>query len=333
MRNTIRRILAVVMIVALACGAVSLAAAENYGYIPKKAHAAKLAVHEDSRCGLARGGKIQLTMTGPDGTALEGVTFHSAKTSVATVNANGTVRAKKPGKVRITMKAATGERYTLTVTVADPAAPDKISFNRQVYQTWVGMEEDMTAMLEAKPFTEALNLKTLTWSSSNVRIATVDKNGVLVAQGPGRATITVRTQNGKTASMAVQVDRNLADNLQPTPPMTAIDFGEAIFLKSVEITHPGVVACEYWLLFKHYPTVRSTYFSWVEDHISVTGKDTAIEIVDGSALNIKCRTKGQTLKLFKVTYRGDAVKNMNIRLSKYRNKITWDSSFWLNWKY
>ena len=333
MSNMFRRIAALMTVLVLICTAVSVAGAENYGYKPKRSNPIHLKVHENSKCGLAKGGKLQLTMTKADGTALEAVDFDSSKTSVATVSSDGVVKAKRVGKTRITMTAATGEHYTLTVTVVDPLAPEKIDFTKTVYTTYVGMETDLTTLLQAKPYTEALNLKKLTWGSSNVRVVTVNAKGIMVAQSTGKATVTVKAPNGKTATIAVVVERNILDNIQPAPLMTDIEYGEAIYLKSVEIIHPGVVTCQYWLLFKHYPSVRSTYFSWVEDQISVISKKATIDIVSGNALNIKCRTNGQTIKLFKVTYKGDAVKNTNVKLARYKDKITWDSNFWLNWKY
>lgn len=331
--NKMTRILSLVMALILACAMISTAGAEDYGFIGKKSKPVKLTVHENSKCGLAKGGKIQLKMAGADGSVLQAASFDSSDSSVAMVNSGGTIKAKRTGKTKITMTATTGETYTLTVTVADPDAPDKIGFVEDVYTTYAGMETDLTEMLTAKPYPGAIDLKRLSWSSSNVRIVTVDKNGKLVAQGAGKATVTVKTPNGKTASMLVVVERNILNYLQPTPQMTYIDYGEEIYLKSVEIVHPGVVACEYWLLFKHLPVVRSTYFSWVEDHINIEAKAGPIRIVDGSMPNIKCRTKGQTIKLFKVIYKGDAVKNTNVNLTKYRKKISWDSHFWLNWKY
>ena len=333
MKNMLKRIVAVIMVLVLACAVISTAAAEDFGYKAKRSKPVHLTLHEDSTCGLAKGGKLQLSMAKADGTALQATSFHSNRTSVATVNASGIVKGKRAGKAKITMTADTGEKYALTVTVADPNAPDAISFTKTEYKTCTGVETDLTGRLSAKPYTEALNLKKLSWSTSNPRVVTVDQKGNLIAQGAGKATVTVRTPNGKAAAMGVVVEKNKLDNIQPPPMMTAIDYGEEIYLKSVEIVHPGIVACEYYLLFKHLPAVHSTYFSWVEDHISVKAKGETIQLVDGSMPYIKVRTRGQTIKVFKVTYKGDAVKDTNVKLSKYSNKISWNSSFWLNWSY
>ncbi len=48
--------------------------------------------------------------------------------------------------------------------------------------------------------------KTVTWSSDNTNVITVDKNGNIKAVGLGEANITVKTANGKTASAKVISD-------------------------------------------------------------------------------------------------------------------------------
>jgi len=54
--------------------------------------------------------------------------------------------------------------------------------------------------------------KTLTWTSSNQAVATVDENGVITGTGEGTATITARATDGsnKTGSITVRVSHNMA---------------------------------------------------------------------------------------------------------------------------
>lgn len=59
--------------------------------------------------------------------------------------------------------------------------------------------------------------KTVTWSSNNPNVITVDKNGNIKAVGLGEATITVKTSNGKTATAKVtsnvkSITLNVANN-------------------------------------------------------------------------------------------------------------------------
>lgn len=49
--------------------------------------------------------------------------------------------------------------------------------------------------------------KTLTWSTNNPLVATVNNNGVVTAKGPGKATITAKSNNGKKASCIVTVTK------------------------------------------------------------------------------------------------------------------------------
>lgn len=51
--------------------------------------------------------------------------------------------------------------------------------------------------------------KSLTWTSSNTSIVTVDQNGNLSAKTPGSATITVKTSNGKTNTIQVNVTKDI----------------------------------------------------------------------------------------------------------------------------
>lgn len=44
----------------------------------------------------------------------------------------------------------------------------------------------------------------LTWSSSNKKVATIDSNGIIGAR-KGRATITVKAPNGRSACVKIQV--------------------------------------------------------------------------------------------------------------------------------
>jgi uncharacterized protein YjdB len=49
--------------------------------------------------------------------------------------------------------------------------------------------------------------QTVYWDSSNTSVAIVNSNGVIKAVGVGRATITVRTSNGKVASCLIEVTK------------------------------------------------------------------------------------------------------------------------------
>lgn len=71
--------------------------------------------------------------------------------------------------------------------------------------TTLDMQLQQTETLAATVTPANATNKTVTWSSDNTAVATVDSNGTVTAVGAGTATITATTHNGKTASCTVKV--------------------------------------------------------------------------------------------------------------------------------
>ena len=63
-----------------------------------------------------------------------------------------------------------------------------------------------TTSAKATIFPENADDRTLTWTSSDEAVATVDEKGNIVATGGGTATITVTASNGVSASFDTVVD-------------------------------------------------------------------------------------------------------------------------------
>ena len=103
---------------------------------------------------------------------------------------------------------------TLTATVPVPTVAvtgvrlDKTSLSF----TGTGSCQILTATVSPSNATN----KTLTWSSSNTSVATVS-NGVVKAVGFGTATITAKSNNGKTASCTVTVNPIQPTGIKATP--------------------------------------------------------------------------------------------------------------------
>lgn len=154
------------------------------------------------------------------------VTWKSSDTQVVTVDASGKVTALKSGTARITVTTVDGSKTAeCTVTVSAPPAtatpvvteppqtePPQteppaaevtgVTLSKTELELEVGKTYILIATVEPK---EAQN-RTVTWSSSDGSIVTVDSSGKLTALKTGTATITVTTQeNGKTAVCTVTV--------------------------------------------------------------------------------------------------------------------------------
>jgi len=141
-------------------------------------------------------GKLTLTATvAPADASNKNVTWESSDTTIATVE-GGVVTFLKEGNVTITCKSEDNESLTATCaievktnavsTVSIPA-----SLNAYVNST-ATLEPTFTGAVEGKEVSD----KTVTWTSSDTTVATVDENGIITTLKAGTATITVTTKDG-----------------------------------------------------------------------------------------------------------------------------------------
>ncbi len=151
----------------------------------------------------------------PDNATDKTVTWSSSNTAVATVD-GGKVTAVAPGTATITAKAG-DKTATCAVTVEKKVVPvTSVSLDR----TTLTMTEGDTQTLSATVKPENATDKTVTWSSSNTAVATVD-GGKVTAVAPGTATITAKAGD-KTATCAVTVNQKIVDTSGPA--IVSFDF-------------------------------------------------------------------------------------------------------------
>lgn len=154
----------------------------------------------------AEGGTAQLTATvGPDTASDKTVTWSTSDATIATVSNTGLVTAVNSGTVTITA-SATGLNGaisdTCTVTITIPVASVSVS---PATLALTGVDSTGTVAATVLPATAAN--KTVTYSSSDANVATVNAStGLVTAKASGTATITATTADGaKTATCAVTV--------------------------------------------------------------------------------------------------------------------------------
>lgn len=107
--------------------------------------------------------------------------WRSSNPSVARVDSKGNVTGLSVGTSKITCTASTGQKASCAVAVSAAAVGVKLNTNSV---TW---EEGRSGHF--KP-TLSSSVKSVTYKSSNTRVATVDKNGLLKAVAPGTCKIT-----------------------------------------------------------------------------------------------------------------------------------------------
>lgn len=136
----------------------------------------------------------------PSNTTDKSITYSSSNPAVA-VAVNGTVTAAGVGTAVIIATTSNGKTAICTVTVtSSTVAVSGISLDKPALSLVVGDTEVLTAAVMPADATD----KTVTWTSSDTAVATVE-NGIVTANGAGSATVTVTTSNGKTASCTVTV--------------------------------------------------------------------------------------------------------------------------------
>ena len=156
-----------------------------------------------SRIEIIEGGSAALSArVSPEAASDRAVAWSSSDRSVATVDRTGTVQGLKPGTATVTATAE-GKSGTCAVTVkAKAVGVTDVTLDRTELTLTEGETETLTATVRPD---NADNRK-VTWSSDKTDVATVDGDGRVTAVKPGKAVITVTTEDsGKTASCKVTV--------------------------------------------------------------------------------------------------------------------------------
>lgn len=148
---------------------------------------------------------IQLTAkVKPDNTTDKTVTWTSSNTSRATVDTNGNVRGIKEGTVRITAKCGDKSSYININVKAKPVINVTSLTLTGENQVEVGKTIQLTATVRPNNATD----KTVTWNSSDTRIATVNNNGVVKGEKEGTVTITARCNGVSPQTLTITVKKS-----------------------------------------------------------------------------------------------------------------------------
>lgn len=140
----------------------------------------------------------------PSNTNQNSITWSSSDSNKASVSTNGVVTGVAVGTATITATVATASGTTTdtcSITVSEIAATG-VSLSNSSISLNAGGTRTLTATVLPANATN----KTVTWSSNNTGVATVNSSGLVTAQSIGTATITVTTASGGfTATCTVDV--------------------------------------------------------------------------------------------------------------------------------
>ncbi|MBR3840872.1 MAG: Ig-like domain-containing protein, partial [Erysipelotrichales bacterium] len=143
----------------------------------------------------------------PDSAKNKKLSYVSSNTSVATVNDNGVVTARKEGESIITIRSTDGSGIstTLLVTTTDEEVVyiEEITIADPILTLKVGQSYSLDESVSPKDAT----LDDLLFTSSDEEVATVSAKGKIYAEDIGDAVITIKAQDGsgKFVTCAVEV--------------------------------------------------------------------------------------------------------------------------------
>lgn len=162
----------------------------------------KVVLDRSGTVSLVRGKTLQLKATLDPSDSASTLKWTSSNSAVATVTQSGKVKAIKKGTATITVRTQNKKTAKVKIKVTGPA-PKKVKITNGSKATMI-----VGKQLQLKTTLTPSDADTkLTWSSSNKKVAAVNGKGLVTAKKAGKAKITVRTSNGKKATITITVKK------------------------------------------------------------------------------------------------------------------------------
>ena len=216
-------------------------------------------------------------------------TYASKNASVATVTSKGVIKGVKTGKTTITISTHNGKKANVAVTVVN--APSKVTLS----QTSLTLGAKETFAL--KPVIPSGTHTSMTYISGDTGVATVSAKGVVKGVKAGATTVTVKTHNGKKASVAVTV-------MNAPSKVSFSDAGLSIGIKETCTLVPVI------------PAKTHTTFTYASDNAKV-----ATVSADGVLTGVKAGTATVT-----VTTHNGKTASLSVTVKKAPSKVTMSKS-------
>ena len=224
------------------------------GQIPIQVEIESLTLNKTAPFTMARGTSEKLTVAAKPANALEGkkVTWTSSDSKVVSVDGDGNIKAVGLGTARISATAS-GKTASVDVTVNAPLTAIKLNKNTLALRK--GAEQTLEVTYDPADTTDD---KTVTWTSRDTSVATVDAKGKVSALKDGTTTITAKVGD-KTDTCVVTVKEE---------PLTGIELSE----KEITLSKNDTKTLE--VIYKPEDTTDDTKVTWSSsDNQVATVKD------------------------------------------------------------
>ena len=185
-------------------------------------------------------GALTATVT-PTTATNKAVTWTSSAPAIATVDASGTVKGIAPGTATITVKTADGGKTaTCAVTVKAAVAPAVKVTGITLNYSSITVNGDLERVqLIATVAPATATDQSLTWTSSDASVASVDGAGLVTIRKKGKATVTAKANDGSgvSASCLFDVIRTVANETIDGLRIYAADGALRLALPAPETVH------------------------------------------------------------------------------------------------
>lgn len=138
--------------------------------------------------------KAKLTVTYNGKNVTKVAKYKSSNSKIAKVNKNGVVTAVRPGTVKITAKYK-GKSKTTKIAIKKA----KLSLNKKSLQLTTGQKFTLKAFANKS----GISNKNIKWTSSNSKVASINKNGIITTKKNGTTTISCKTTIGKVSAKVI----------------------------------------------------------------------------------------------------------------------------------
>lgn len=141
---------------------------------------------------IKKGKKVKLKVKVSPAKASKKMRFTTSNKKIATVSKKGTIKAKKKGSCYITAYAKDGskKKKRIKVIVGSPTTKITVTGSDNIIMNGNSLQLKVTTSPK-KP-----SYKTLTWKSSNTKVATVSSKGKVKYKKDGNCTITAYAKDG-----------------------------------------------------------------------------------------------------------------------------------------
>lgn len=174
------------------------------------------------------------------------ITWESSNVNVASVDSNGIVTAKNTGWAWVTATASDGGYKAYCFVTVNKYSDNYVAVNGIELDTViVQMSKGESETLRATVLPAEATNKSLTWSTDNSSVVSVDSNGKITALNPGIAIITATSAEGKFKDRCIIIvwDKNVTNEDKDVFSLrlnkTSIRIKEGKFEKLTPIINPG----------------------------------------------------------------------------------------------